>query len=59
MPQIMDISVVLPALFGPNKAKISPLFISKLILSKALNPEVYVLLKFFIDRIADIWNQLN
>ena len=49
MPQIVDINVVFPAPFGPNKAKISPLFISKLTLSKALNPEAYVLLKFFID----------
>lgn len=38
IPQIVLISVVLPAPFGPNKAKISAGFIDKLILLSALKP---------------------
>jgi len=37
-PQIVLISVVFPAPFGPSKAKISPRLISSDTLSKALKP---------------------
>ena len=39
MPQMMLISVVLPAPFGPSSAKISPLLISRLMSFSALKPE--------------------
>ncbi len=39
MPQMMLISVVLPAPFGPSSAKISPDLMSRLMLFSALNPE--------------------
>ena len=39
MPQVMLISVVLPAPFGPSRAKISPRRISRSTLLRALNPE--------------------
>jgi len=38
MPQMMLISVVLPAPFGPSSAKISPRRMSRLILFSALKP---------------------
>jgi hypothetical protein len=39
MPQMMLISVVLPAPFGPSSAKISPLRISRLMSFQRLKPE--------------------
>ena len=39
MPQMMLISVVLPAPFGPSSAKISPRLISRLMPFSALKPE--------------------
>src|SRR5262245_31348040 len=42
MPQTMLISVVLPAPFGPSRAKISPRRISKLMRCSAWNPDAYV-----------------
>jgi len=44
MPQMMLISVVLPAPLGPSKANISPRFISRLIFLSAWKPLAYVLL---------------
>src|SRR5215471_5964582 len=42
IPQMMLISVVLPAPFGPSSAKISPRRISRLTPSRARKPEAYV-----------------
>ena len=42
MPQIMLISVVLPAPLGPRSARISPSRMSRLTLFSASNPEAYV-----------------
>ncbi len=39
MPQMMLISVVLPAPFGPSSAKISPRRISRLTLLSAWKPD--------------------
>jgi len=39
MPQMMPISVVLPAPLGPSKAKISPRRMSRLISLSASKPE--------------------
>jgi len=39
MPHTMLISVVLPAPFGPSRAKISPLRISRLTFFSACSPE--------------------
>ncbi len=39
MPQMMLISVVLPAPLGPSSARISPLRISRSIALRALNPD--------------------
>ena len=39
MPQMMLISVVLPAPFGPSRAKISPLAISRSMSFSAWKPE--------------------
>jgi hypothetical protein len=39
MPQMMLISVVLPAPFGPSKANISPLRMARLMFFSALKPE--------------------
>jgi hypothetical protein len=39
MPQMMLISVVLPAPFGPSSAKISPRWMSRLMSLSALKPE--------------------
>jgi hypothetical protein len=39
MPQMMLMSVVLPAPFGPSSAKISPRWMSRLIPYSALKPE--------------------
>ena len=39
MPQMMLMSVVLPAPFGPSNAKISPFSISRLMSFSALKPE--------------------
>src|SRR3954463_16294154 len=47
MPQMMLISVVLPAPFGPSNAKISPRRISRLTFLTAERPDAYVL-----DRLA-------
>ena len=47
MPQMMLISVVLPAPFGPSSAKISPRRISRLTFLTAERPDAYVL-----DRLA-------
>ena len=41
MPQMMLISVVFPAPFGPSSAKISPGTISRSIPSSARNPDAY------------------
>ena len=54
IPVIIDINVVFPAPLGPNKAKISPLFISREIFSSALNPLLYVLYNELIDIIGFI-----
>ncbi|MNR47199.1 hypothetical protein D3C85_1662690 [compost metagenome] len=43
MPQMMLISVVLPAPFGPSRPKISPRWISRLTFLSAWNPEAYCL----------------
>jgi hypothetical protein len=40
MPQIVEIKVVLPAPFGPKRASISPLLISKLTALRASKPEL-------------------
>ena len=42
MPQMMLISVVLPAPFGPSSAKISPRRISRLTFLTAERPDAYV-----------------
>src|SRR5262249_37795697 len=47
MPQMMLISVVLPAPFGPSRAKISPRLMSRLTFLSALKPDSYV-----FDRLA-------
>src|SRR5215510_7517427 len=49
MPQTMPISVVLPAPFGPSRAKISPLRISRLMFLSAWNPDAYVLERCEMD----------
>ena len=48
IPQILLINVDLPAPFGPKRAKISPFFICKLILSRAFSFLLYVLVTLFI-----------
>ena len=47
IPVIIDINVVFPAPLGPNRAKISPLLISKETFFSALNPVLYVLCSCF------------
>src|SRR5882762_514597 len=44
MPQMILMSVVLPAPFGPSSAKISPRLISRSTFFNAANPEAYILL---------------
>src|ERR1700734_1912487 len=46
MPQMMLISVVLPAPFGPSNAKISPCGISRLMSFSAWKPPAYFLLRW-------------
>src|SRR5215471_17450707 len=43
MPQMMLMSVVFPAPFGPSRAKISPWRISRFTFFRASKPEAYVL----------------
>src|SRR5690242_3347422 len=52
MPQTMLISVVLPAPLGPSRAKISPFWISRLVLCRACTPEAYDLVTFWIERMG-------
>ena len=54
IPQTAFIKVDLPAPLGPNKAKISPLFISKFTSSSAFNEFLYVLVTFLILSIVFI-----
>ena len=49
IPHTILISVVLPAPFGPSIAMISPCFIFKLTVFKALNPLSYTFERFSID----------
>src|SRR5687767_9169585 len=49
MPHTMLISVVLPAPFGPSRAKISPFWISRLVLCRACTPDLYDLVRFWIE----------
>src|SRR4029077_304191 len=49
MPQMMPMSVVLPAPLGPSSAKISPRRISRLMSLRATSPEAYVLNSFEIE----------
>jgi hypothetical protein len=46
---MMLISVVLPAPFGPSKAKISPRRMSRFTAFRASNPEAYVFLTSFTE----------
>src|ERR1700684_604464 len=50
MPQMMLISVVLPAPLGPSRAKISPLSISRFTGFKASTPKAYDLTTPLIER---------
>ena len=50
IPQMMLMSVVLPAPFGPSSAKISPRRISRETFFSAWNPEAY-----FFDR---LWTEM-
>src|SRR5262245_15818722 len=45
IPQMMLISVVLPAPFGPSRAKISPLSISRSMRLSAWKPDAYVFVR--------------
>src|SRR6185503_3914876 len=54
MPQTIEISVVLPAPFGPSSAKISPRRIDRLMCLRALKPDAYVLERSVTRRIACI-----
>src|SRR5436853_3828525 len=55
MPQMMLMSVVLPAPLGPSRAKISPFLISRLTPRSATKPDAYVFVTFstaMIERVA-------
>src|SRR6188472_3694601 len=54
IPQMMLISVVLPAPLGPSNAKISPRWMSKLTLLSAWYPVAYVFDRFSIEMIGCI-----
>src|SRR3954463_8897720 len=54
MPQMMLISVVLPAPFGPSSAKISPRRISRLTFLTAARPDAYVLDRLATEMIGGI-----
>src|SRR6187431_1781625 len=58
MPQMMLISVVLPAPFGPSRAKISPFRISRSTGFKASTPPAYCLRKPRMERIASLIRML-
>ena len=49
MPQMAEMRVVLPAPFGPNKARISPFLMLRVILSRATKPLAYCLPKLLIS----------
>src|SRR6478735_6635496 len=54
MPQMMLISVVLPAPFGPSSAKISPRRISRLTFLTAERPDAYVFDRLVTEMIGVI-----
>src|SRR5580693_3830193 len=54
MPQMMLISVVLPAPLGPRSAKISPLRISRLTGCSACTPDAYDFVTFSIEMTGGI-----
>src|SRR4051812_789510 len=54
MPQMIEISVVLPAPFGPSSAKISPRLMSRSTPFSALNEEPYVFDRFLTEMIGGI-----
>src|ERR1700677_532098 len=55
MPQMMLISVVLPAPLGPRSAKISPLRISRLTGCSACTPDAYDFVTFSIEMMGGIF----
>src|SRR4051812_801801 len=52
IPQMMLMSVVLPAPFGPRSAKISPRRIARSTFVSARNPDAYSLLRFLTVRMG-------
>src|SRR2546423_7799348 len=52
IPQMMLMSVVLPAPFGPRSAKISPRRIARSTFVRARKPDAYCLLRFLTVRIG-------
>ncbi len=54
IPQVMLMSVVLPAPLGPSKAKISPLRMSRSTALSALTPPAYSLVRPRMDRIGSL-----
>src|SRR5579871_4357091 len=57
MPQMMLISVVLPAPFGPSRAKISPALMSRLMFFSALKPDSYVFDRLATEMMGDMLNR--
>jgi hypothetical protein len=53
-PQMIEISVVLPAPLGPSKARISPSSMSRLTFFSAWKPPSYCLDRFCTERMADM-----
>src|SRR5215475_4828618 len=54
MPQMMLIRVVLPAPFGPSRAKISPRWMSRLTFFSALKPDSYVFDRLATEMMGDM-----
>src|SRR5579871_5520602 len=54
MPQMMLISVVLPAPLGPSRAKISPALMSRLTFFSALKPDSYVFDRLATEMMGDM-----
>src|SRR5437016_9208519 len=54
IPQMMLMRVVLPAPFGPSRAKISPRRISRLTFFSAWNPEAYFFDRLWTDMMGDM-----